>query len=356
MKTVLITGSAGLVGSECSKLFATVKGGADIIEGWNVIAIDNFFRGKTFGKEADTAENAVILKEQYGIETINIDFADDAIIDYIKQADAIIHNASQPSHPKSVEIPLKDFTTNTAKTLMLLEYVRKYNPKAVFVFSSTNKCYGEAPNYYGYRKVGKRYEPIDKQIWDGFDEKTRTDAILHTPFGVSKLSADMYVQEYAKLYKLRTGIFRMGCISGGMSKASEYQNWIPFFIKKALTGEKLSIYGHEGYQVRDIIHASDLAVLYLQFINSADIDKIAGEVYNIGGGRANSISLLEAIDLIEEITGRRINYEFAPERDADHQWWITNMNKIKNAFPLWGITKDLWAIFQDIYWSLGNRK
>lgn len=344
MTTVLITGSAGLVGSECSKLFKE--------KGWDVIAIDNFFRGKLFGKEADTAENAVILKEKYGIDTINIDFSDDVVAEYIEKADAIIHNASQPSHPKSVEIPLKDFTTNAAKTLLLLEKVRWYNPKIPFIFASTNKVYGEAPNYFGYKKVGKRLEPENMMLWDGFNESLSIDACMHTPFGISKIAADLYTQEYTRLYGLTTGVFRMGCISGGMSKASEYQNWIPFFIKKALTGEKLYIYGHEGYQVRDIIHASDLAELFYQFILSPQ----KGQVYNVGGGRQNSISLLEAIDLIEEITGKRINYELANERDADHKWFVSNMGKVKEHYPNWKITKDLREIFQDISWTLQGKK
>ena len=343
MSTVLITGSAGLVGGECCKLFKE--------KGWDVIGIDNFFRGKLFGKEADTAENAVMLKEKYGIDTINIDFSDDAVTEYIEKADAIIHNASQPSHPKSVEIPLKDFTTNAAKTLLLLEKVRWHNPKIPFIFASTNKVYGEAPNYFGYKKVGKRLEPENMMLWDGFNESLSIDACMHTPFGISKIAADLYTQEYTRLYGLTTGVFRMGCISGGMSKASEYQNWIPFFIKKALTGEKLYIYGYDGYQVRDIIHASDLAELFYQFILSPQ----KGQVYNVGGGRQNSISLLEAIDLIEEITGKRINYELAPERDADHKWFISNIDKVRSAFPSWGITIGLKEIFKDIYQSLDGK-
>ena len=345
MKRIIITGGAGLVGSECCKLFA--------MQDWKVISIDNFARKKLLG--ADTSENAKILEKDFGVETINMDFSDEKMIPYVKKADAIIHNAAQVSHPKSVEIPLKDFTINTAKTLILFEYVRRYNKNIPFVFSSTNKTYGEAPNYYAYKTVGKRFEPVDTQIWNGFDEKTRTDSIMHTPFGVSKLSADMYAQEYARLYGLKTGIFRMGCITGGMSKASEYQNWIPFFIKKALTGELLKVYGYKGYQVRDIIHAKDLATLYYQFINSSDIDKIAGEVYNVGGGRRNSISVLETIDLIEEITDKRINYELAPERDADHKWWITDTGKIRDAFPSWGITIGLKEIFKDIHQSLEGK-
>ena len=185
---------------------------------------------------------------------------------------------------------------------------------------------------------------------DGFDEKLRTDAIMHTPFGVSKLAADMYVQEYARIYGLKTGVFRMGCITGGMSKASVFQNWIPFFMKNAITGDKMNVYGYKGYQVRDIIHAADLAKLYYYFI----LKPKAGEVYNVGGGRANSISVLEAIDLIEKITHNKLNYEIAPEREADHKWWITNINKVKSHYPQWGITWELKDIFDDVHQGLNK--
>jgi len=334
---VLITGGAGLVGSECCKLFAEKR--------WKVISVDNYMREKLFGIEGNTKTNIEILLKDYNIEHHELDIRDERVIPLIKQVDAVIHTAAQPSHPKSIEIPMDDFLINAYGTLFLLEALRKYNKNAIFVFCSTNKVYGDAPNYFSYRKIGKRFEPIDPSLWDGFDETLRIDICMHTPFGVSKVAADLYTQEYARLYGLKTGVFRMGCITGGVAKAVEMHNWEPYFVKKALTGEKLTIYGYGGYQVRDVIHARDLARLFYEFINNPK----PGEVYNVGGSRKNSISLLEAIDLIEEITDKRIEYDFGPAREGDHMWWITNANKVKSHYPNWDVRINLKEIFKEIY-------
>jgi CDP-paratose 2-epimerase len=288
------------------------------------------------------------LLKEYAIERYEIDFRDDGIVPLIKRADAVVHTAAQPSHPKSVEIPLDDFQINAWGTLFLLENVRKYNKDVVFVFCSTNKVYGEAPNYFSYTKVGKRFEPVDPSLKEGFDETLRIDRCMHTPFGVSKVAGDLYTQEYAALYGLKTGVFRMGCITGGASKAVEMHNWEPYFVKKALTGETLTVYGYDGYQVRDVIHARDLAELFYEFIENPR----AGEVYNVGGSRKNSISLLESFDLIEEITGKRIEYKFGPQREADHIWWISNINKAMSHYPKWKVRIELKDVFTEIYNTL----
>jgi CDP-paratose 2-epimerase len=339
MEKVLITGCAGLVGYECVRKFAE--------EGYKVIGVDNFMRGKLFGEEGDTAKNLELLMKNYEFEFHNLDVRDEGILELLKKVEIMVHTAAQPSHPKSIEIPLEDFMINAYGTLFLLESLRKHNKECVFIFCSTNKVYGEIPNYFAYKIVGKRYEPLDKTIWDGFDENLRIDQNMHTPFGVSKVCADLYTQEYAYLYGLKTGIFRMGCITGGAARAVEMHNWEPYFVKKALTGEKLHIYGYKGYQVRDVIHAKDLAELFYKFSQNPR----PGEVYNVGGSRKNSISLLEAIDLIEEITGKRINYEYAKEREADHIWWISNIQKAKEHYK-WDIKIKLKEIFKEIYESL----
>jgi CDP-paratose 2-epimerase len=334
---VLVTGGAGLVGSECCRLFSE--------NGYKVISVDNYMRGKIFGNEANTRNTIDRLLKEYDIQHYTMDVRDEKIIPLIKKANVIIHTAAQPSHPKSIEIPLVDFQINAWGTLFLLENIRKHNKDAVFVFCSTNKVYGDAPNYFSYKKVGKRFEPIDPSLRNGFDETLRIDRCMHTPFGVSKVAGDLYTQEYALLYRLKTGVFRMGCITGGAAKAVEMHNWEPHFVKKALAGETLIIYGHGGYQVRDVIHAKDLAELFYEFIKNPRF----GEVYNVGGGRENSISLLESIDLIEEITGKKIKYELASEREGDHIWWVSNINKAMSHYPGWKLRTGLKTIFTEIY-------
>jgi CDP-paratose 2-epimerase len=333
-RKVVVTGGAGLVGSETCTAFSD--------DGWAVESIDNFMRGKIFGGRGSTRPNLGRLQER-GILNHEIDFRDDGALDLVADADVVVHTAAQPSHPRSIEIPLEDFRINAVGTFGLLEGLRARNPGVIFIFCSTNKVYGEMPNYYAYEKVGRRFEPVDPAIRDGFDESLRIDQNMHTPFGVSKAAADLYVQEYARLYGMKTGVFRMGCITGGMAKAVEMHNWEPFFVRKALTGEKLTVYGHGGYQVRDVIHAGDLARLFLEFARKPK----PGEVYNVGGGRGNSISLLESFDLIEEVTGKAMSYELGPEREADHIWWISNIRKAESHFD-WGIRIGLREIFEEI--------
>jgi len=338
-QTVLVTGGAGLVGSECCRVFAK--------NGYDVISVDNYTRGDLFGSEGDTKTNTEYLTDER-IDHREMDIRDDEITDLVAEVDAVIHTAAQPSHPKSIDIPVKDFDINVHGTLKLLEALRNRNSEAPFVFTSTNKVYGEVPNFYSYEKCGKRFEPVDPTIRDGFDESLRIDQNEHTPFGVSKAAADLYTQEYAHLYGLDTASFRMGCITGGAARAVKMHNWEPYFVKLALTGEQLTIYGYEGYQVRDVLHARDLARLYLAYIE----DPRAGEVYNVGGGRQNSVSLLEAINLVEEITGERLEYEHGEQREADHQWWISDLSKVKRHYPGWEQEFTVRETFENITNSL----
>ena len=336
---VLVTGAAGLVGSEACKLFSE--------KDWHVVGIDNYTRGKIFGKEGDTSRIMKDLLREYNIEHHELDIRDKKLLHFVRDVDVVVHAAAQPSHPKSIEIPVEDFQINAWGTLHILEGLRRYNNDAIFIFCSTNKVYGDAPNYFNYEIIGKRFEPIDSRIYDGFDENLRIDKVLHTPFGVSKTTADLYVQEYANLYGLKTGVFRMGCITGGSAMAVEQHNWEPFFMRKALTGKLLTIYGYKGHQVRDVMHARDLAALFYEFVKKPR----TGEVYNIGGGRGNSVSLLEALDLIEEITGKKISYVCGPAREGDHMWWITNLRKVRSHYPNWTIRIDVRSIFKEIYES-----
>jgi CDP-paratose 2-epimerase len=338
--TVLVTGGAGLVGSECCRVFAE--------NGYDVISVDNYTRGDLFGDEGDTETNREAYLTDERIDHRELDVRDDEVADIAAEVDAVIHNAAQPSHPKSIDIPIEDFEINIRGTLNILEALRTRNPDASFAFASSNKVYGEMPNFFSYEKEGKRYEPVDSTLHDGFDESLRIDQNEHTPFGVSKAAADLYTQEYARLYDIDAASFRMGCITGGAARAVEMHNWEPYFVKLALTGEKLTIFGYEGYQVRDVIHARDLARLYLAYVENPR----GGEVYNVGGGRENSISLLESIDLIEEITGERLEYEHGEQREADHQWWITDLSKVRRHYADWEQEFTVRETFENIATSL----
>jgi CDP-paratose 2-epimerase len=335
-EVILVTGGAGLVGSECCKLL--------VENGYEVVSVDNYARGDIFGAEGDTERTAESRLLDEKIDHRVMDIRDDGIEDVVADVDGVIHTAAQPSHPKSIEIPVEDFEINVRGTLDLLEAVRKHNDDVPFVFTSTNKVYGEVPNFFSYETVGERFEPVDDALFDGFDESLRIDQNMHTPFGVSKAAADLYVQEYARMYDLDAACFRMGCITGGAARAVELHNWEPYFVKLALTGEELTIYGYEGYQVRDVVHARDLADLFRRYLE----DPRPGEVYNVGGGRQNSISLRESFDLIEDVTGERLSYTHGEQRKADHRWWISDLSKVHGHYPDWTLSYDLRDIFEEI--------
>lgn len=339
-ETILVTGGAGLVGSACCRNL--------VDHGYNVVSVDNYGRGEFFGEEGDTESTAEKRLTDDRIEHHVMDIRDDGLADLAADVDGVIHTAAQPSHPKSIEIPYEDFDVNVRGTLNLLEALRTQNPDAPLVFTSTNKVYGNVPNFFSYERIGERFEPVDETLHDGFDESLRIDQNEHTPFGVSKASADLYVQEYARMYGLDAGVFRMGCITGGAARAVELHNWEPYFVKLALTGEELTVYGYEGYQVRDVIHAHDLADLFRRYLEAPR----PGEVYNVGGGRDNSISLRESFDLIEDITGNELRRTHGERREADHQWWISDLSKVRTHYPDWGPTYDLRDIFEGITASL----
>lgn len=341
-ETILVTGGAGLVGSATCRLLAEKE--------YDVLSVDNYTRGEIFGEEGDTEANREEYLQHENIDHRVMDIRDEKMEDLLAEIDGVVHTAAQPSHPKSIDIPVSDFDINARATLDILETLRQRNSDVPFLFTSTNKVYGEVPNFFSYEKSDDRFEPVDDTLYDGFDESLRIDQNKHTPFGVSKCAADLYTQEYAQLYGMDTACFRMGCITGGAAKAVELHNWIPYFVKSALKNEELTIYGYEGYQVRDIIHARDLASLFLKFLN----DPRRGEVYNVGGGRQNSISLRESFDLIEKVTGERISYHHGEQREADHQWWITDLSKVRTHYPDWVIQYNLEDIFREISQSLDN--
>jgi CDP-paratose 2-epimerase len=334
---ILVTGAAGSIGSEACLYFSRL--------GHDIVGIDNFMRGEILGSSGDTRSIFQYLKEQVDdITLLEIDIrntGNPSLRHYVSIADVIIHTAAQPSHPRSIEIPWVDMEINVIGTLNLLELVRKYNPDCMFLFCSTNKVYGENPNNIPIVELETRY---DYKYVDGVDENMSLDKTKHTPFGVSKAACDLYVQEYAKVYGITTGVFRLGCITGGRAKAVELHNWEPYFVRKNLLGETLNIYGFKGKQVRDVIHVYDFVRLLDEFIKYPK----SGEVFNVGGGRQNSISLLEAIDLIENITNKKMDYKLCEGREGDHKVYISDISKARHVFMDWKITRDLDSIFNEL--------
>ncbi|RLF37406.1 MAG: NAD-dependent epimerase [Thermoplasmata archaeon] len=338
---VLITGGLGLIGSACCDLFAK--------KGWHVFCVDNDMRSYIFGKEASTTVNKEEngLGENPDIVVIEADIRDrDQMKELIVQSNAVVHCAAQPSHPKSLENPVEDFNINAWGTLLLLELVRLHNPEIPFAFMSSNKVYGDFPNYFNYKIVGQRYENV---ALDAFNEELPIDRCGHTPFGVSKVAGDLYCQEYARNYRLVTATFRGGCLTGKNSRAVEMHGYLPYIIKCTLTGKTYTIFGG-GYRVRDQIHSSDVATALYQFITDPKQDQLGyfGKPYNLGGERRNSISIYETIDAIAEKTGKKLVHKDGPERESDHIWWISDMSKFRKDYPSWEITKDLDFIFNEI--------
>ena len=346
MKKVLVTGSSGLIGTAICEKFAQ--------SGWDVIGVDKYLRSYFLkSSEAETKGQVQELQEKYSNimqKEYNINDLEN-MAEIIKDIDAIVHCAAQVSHPRSLEIPLEDAKTNIMGTLNLLELTRTLNPDIPFAFISSNKVYGDYPNYFNYKTIDdgvyKRYENC---VYDSFNEELPIDRCGHTPFGVSKAAADLYTQEYAQNYNMTTATFRGGCLIGKNQKAVEVHGFLGFFAKQILLKEKLYIYGG-GYRVRDNIHSSDVAeVIYLWITNPKPnpIGKY-GTPYNLGGMRENSVSIFETMDAIQAKTGIKPIYELAPERESDHLWWISDMSKFKRDYPEWkGLTKSLDFIFNEL--------
>ncbi len=338
---VLITGGLGLIGSACCEHF--------LANGWEVVVVDNDTRQAIFGKEASNAVNAEEgdLFRRKEVEMVNADVRDkERMAGIVRRVDAIVHLAAQPSHPRSLEIPMEDFQINAFGTLQLLELARTHNHDIPFAFMSTNKVYGDYPNYFNYRVVGRRYE---NTAVDSFDEQLPIDRCGHTPFGVSKTAADLYTQEYGINYGMKTAAFRGGCLTGKNSRAVELHGYLPYIIRCALLGQHYNIYGG-GYRVRDQIHSSDVAAALYEFITRPKPNALGqyGQAYNIGGGRKNSVSIFETIDAIKAKTGIGLDWSEAKDRESDHIWWISNVSKLSADYPNWKITKDLDFIFNEI--------
>ena len=350
---VLISGAGGLVGSAAVKYYSQ--------RSHSIYAVDNDTRGQLW-PNGTVEPNIEEIIELPGVLFAPIDIRSEAMIPMIKECDVLIHCAAQPSHPKSISIPFEDFSLNALATVWLLEAVRAHNRDMRFIYCSTNKVYGENPNtVYPIEELDTRYDYVGEHDITGYDstmagydrpsidESCPLDGTHHTPFGASKVAADIYVQEYYHTYGIPTVTFRMGCITGPMAKAVEEHNWIPFFFRKNLKDRILNIYGYKGKQVRDIIHADDLIRAFDTWLDNPR----EGEYYNMGGGRENAISLLEAIERIEKLTGKQMDYELHPKRSGDHQVYISDLGKFKSHYN-WDITIGLDEIFTQIYEGVSN--
>ena len=338
---VLITGSSGLIGSEAVEYFDRL--------GHTVTGIDNNMRRVFFGASGDTEWNLRRLqKSAKRFIYSDIDLRDRTrVFDLFAQQrfDVVVHCAAQPSHDKAGEVPLLDFEVNAVATVYLLEATRQHCPEAAFIFMSTNKVYGDAPNEKPLEELPTRYDYADPADLDGIDETCRIDRTLHSPFGASKAAADIYAQEYGKYFGLNVGVFRGGCLTGPLHSGVELHGFLSYLVKVALSGGTYTIFGYKGKQVRDNIHSYDAVRAFEEFARSPR----PGEVYNLGGGRDNSISLLEAIAFVEEITGRKIAQQYSAQpRKGDHICYISDLKKLKSHYPAWSITRDLPGILEEM--------
>ena len=343
MKRALITGSAGLIGSEAVEFF--------IKQGFEIVGIDNDQRSYFFGADASTAWNRDRLKSKYKDKYRHYDYdiRDEQKIESLFKEfsfDVIIHTAAQPSHDWAAREPITDFTINANATLILLENYRKYCPGSAFIFTSTNKVYGDRPNTLPLKEADTRYElPQDHEFFNGINESMSIDNSKHSLFGASKLAADILVQEYGKYFNLKTGVFRGGCLTGPVHSATELHGFLAYLIKCVATGRKYTIFGYKGKQVRDNIHSFDLVNMFWHFYNNPG----CGEVYNAGGSRHSNISVLEAIAKAEKLLGKKAVYEYnESSRAGDHMWYITDVSKFKRDYPVWDFTYDIDRIFQEI--------
>ncbi|HUJ40902.1 MAG TPA: NAD-dependent epimerase/dehydratase family protein [Candidatus Acidoferrales bacterium] len=338
---VLVTGSSGLVGSEAVEHFDR--------QGHRVIGLDNNMRAVFFGPPGDTRWNLERLKGvTRNFQPVDADIRDrERIFDLFKleRFDLVLHCAAQPSHDKASQIPLLDFEVNALGTLNLLEATRQFSAESPFVFLSTNKVYGDSPNELPLLELDTRYDYARPEDHEGIDENCRIDRTLHSLFGASKAAADLVAQEYGRYFGMNVGIFRGGCLTGPNHSGVELHGFLSYLVKVALNGTTYKIFGYKGKQVRDNIHSLDVIRAVEEFARSPR----PGEVYNIGGGRANSISILEAIQRVEEMTGKKIRWEYheAP-RIGDHICYISNLGKLQSHFPKWGITRSLDRILTEI--------
>jgi CDP-paratose 2-epimerase len=342
VKKLLVTGSSGLIGSEVVVFFNE--------QGWEIHGVDNNMRKDFFGPQGDTSWNRDRLRsslKNFNHYEVDIRHRDHLLKTVAEiKPDAIIHTAAQPSHDLAASRPFDDFDVNAVGTLNLLEAARRACPEAPFVHMSTNKVYGDGPNRLPLVEKETRWDYTDPADFDGIKETFPIDNSMHSIFGASKVAADVMVQEYGRYFQMPTCCLRGGCLTGPNHSGVELHGFLSYLIKCNLEGKTYKVFGYKGKQVRDNIHSLDVARFMNEFIQEPRI----AQVYNLGGGRDNSVSILEAFALISEISGKKMNYEYVDQnRKGDHICYISDLAKMREHYPKWDITKDLNATFQEIF-------
>ncbi len=348
MKKLLVTGSSGLIGSEIVRHFYNI--------GYEVVGIDNNMRADFFGPSGDTRWNQRQLeKDLKNFTHIELDLRNrEGVLEAVKdiKPDFIAHTAAQPSHDLAASRPFDDFDVNAGGTLNLLEAARQYCPASPFAHMSTNKVYGDAPNNLNLVEKETRWDYADEAYYNGIKESFTIDQSKHSLFGASKVAADIMVQEYGRYFDMPTCALRGGCLTGPNHSGVELHGFLSYLVKVNLTGGTYKIFGYKGKQVRDNIHSYDVARFIEEFFKNPK----CGEVYNIGGGRDNSTSILEAFQHVEKISGKPMNYEYVEgNRIGDHICYISDLSKMKAHYPNWDITKSLTDTLTEIVESWRTR-
>lgn len=338
---ILVTGSSGLIGSEAVAFFDAQE--------HEVVGADNNMRAVFFGPQGDTSWNRErLIRSTKNFKHYELDIRNrEDVFEFFKthKFDAIVHCAAQPSHDKAAEIALLDFDVNAVGTVNLLEAARQNCPESPFIQVSTNKVYGDSPNELPMVELETRWEYADPKDYNGISEECRIDRTLHSLFGASKTAGDVMAQEYGRYFNMPVGIFRGGCLTGPSHSGVELHGFLSYLVKQIVTGGKYTIFGYKGKQVRDQIHSYDVVRAFEEFIKAPR----AGEVYNLGGGRENSASMMECIKMVEDMTGKTLDSTYTDKnRIGDHICYISDLTKLKSHYPNWSITKNLPQICEEI--------
>jgi CDP-paratose 2-epimerase len=352
MSVAIITGSAGLIGSEAVEFFSTKFD--------TIVGIDNNMRSYFFGDDGSTEWNKNRLQEKisnykhYKTDIRNYEEIAQIFKEYNNDIGLIVHTAAQPSHDWAAKEPLTDFHVNATGTLNLLEATRHYCPKAVFIFTSTNKVYGDNPNFLPLIEKETRWELDEKHAYftNGIDEQMSLDHTKHSVFGASKVAADVMAQEYGKYFQMNVGVFRGGCLTGPKHSGAQLHGFLAYLMKCAITKKPYTIFGYKGKQVRDNIHSLDLVNLFWHFYQNPK----QGEAYNVGGGRFSNCSMIEGIHICEAITGNKMDYSYSEtNRIGDHIWYISDMSKFKSHYPEWTWKYNLEDILSQMFEEMKQR-